>query len=185
MANPFQQLRVDPESVKRSLVWYQKQVQNMRITKNQVKRSLTTDGNTLKIGGLYLFSYDPKTKDTLPYYDTFPLVLPFSKAEGGFYGLNLHYLPYGLRFKLMGALMDLVRDISDPKSRAQVSWTILNNSAKYPGVSACVKRYLTDHVRSQFYIIPNDQWLAAATLPIEEFKGASKEQVFRDSRRMI
>ena len=79
MANPFQQLRVDPESVKRSLVWYQKQVQNMRITKNQVKRSLTTDGNTLKIGGLYLFSYDPKTKDTLPYYDTFPLVLEIFK----------------------------------------------------------------------------------------------------------
>jgi hypothetical protein len=85
----------------------------------------------------------------------------------------------------MGALIDLVADIEDPQSRAQVSWSILNGSSKYAGVSACVKHYLTAQVKSQFLDIPNDQWLAAAMMPIEQFTGASKEQVYKNSRRMM
>ena len=50
-----------------------------------------------------MFFYDPKTKQ-LPFYDTFPLVLPFELIRGDVYRLNFHYLPYGLRFKLLEQL---------------------------------------------------------------------------------
>ena len=40
-----------------------------------------------------MFVYDPKTKAKLPFYDTFPLVLPIDTFRGGFIGLNFHYLP--------------------------------------------------------------------------------------------
>jgi len=133
---------------------------------------------------LYLFRYDPKHKDTLPYYDTMPLVLPFAWAPGGFLGINLHYLPYGMRFKLMSALLELVTDVTDSKSRARVSWQILNNASRYPGVSACVKHYLGTQIRSKFLNIPNDQWVAASMMPLEQFKGSSKEHVFAQSRSM-
>ena len=43
-------------------------------------------------GRLNLFFYDPKFKKTLPYYDTFPLVLPLEPIKGGFIGMNFHYL---------------------------------------------------------------------------------------------
>jgi hypothetical protein len=185
MANPFQQLRVDPQSVRRSQAWYQKHVQNLGNLSRGVNAALKQGEASIVPGGLYMFKYDPKHKDKLPYYDTLPLVLPFADAPGGFLGINLHYLPYGLRFKLMGALLELVTDIEDPQSRAQVSWSILNGSSKYPGVSACVKHYLTAQVKSQFLDIPNDQWLAAAMMPIEQFSGASKEQVYKNSRRMM
>ena len=85
----------------------------------------------------------------------------------------------------MGALLELVRDISDPKSRAQVSWSLLNSSSKYTGVAPCVKHYLSNHVRSGFYNIPNDQWLAAVMMPLEQFQGANKQKVYADSRRML
>ena len=55
-------------------------------------------------GRMSMFIYDPKTKQKLPFYDTFPLVLPFELIRGGFIGLNFHYLPYGLRFKLLEQL---------------------------------------------------------------------------------
>lgn len=185
MANPFTQLRVDPASVRKSQAWYRHQVNQLGNLRRGVSTALKDGGDHFTPGGMYLFRYDPKHKDTLPYYDTLPLVLPFSPAPGGFLGINLHYLPYGLRFKLMGALLDLVIDIDDPKSRAQVSWQILNASSKYHGVSVCVKHYLTAHVRSPFLEIPNDQWLAAAMMPIEQFEGKTKEQVYRESRRML
>ena len=52
-------------------------------------------------GRMNLFVYDPKYKKTLPFYDTFPLVLPLETIKGGFMGLNFHYLPYPLRFRLL------------------------------------------------------------------------------------
>lgn len=185
MANPFEALRVDPASVRKSQAWYQQQIKNLGGLQRNVTQSMRTGDAFIIPGGLYLFKYDPKNKDTLPYYDTMPLVLPFKTAPGGFLGINLHYLPYGLRFKLMGALLSLVRDISDPKSRAQVSWNILNNSTKFPGVNACVKHYLSSHVRSQFLNIDNDQWIAASLMPLENFTGATKSKVFSDSREII
>ena len=57
-------------------------------------------------GRLNMFVYDPKHKKTLPYYDTFPLVLPIEKYPDGFLGCNLHYLPIPLRIKLLDRLVD-------------------------------------------------------------------------------
>lgn len=182
MATPFEALRVDPASVRKSMAWYQTQIKKLQGLQAGVSRSLRKGDDYIVPGGLYLFRYDPKHKDKLPYYDSMPLVLPFKSVKGGFLGINLHYLPYGLRFKLMGSLMTLVRDISDPQSRAQVSWNILNNSTRFPGVEACVKHYLKDHVRSQFMNIPNDQWIAASQMPLEQFN-APKSKVYSDSRR--
>jgi hypothetical protein len=183
MATPFQALRVDDTSKRKSMQWYQQQIKNLQDLQNKTARAIRQGDPSIVPGGLYLFRYDPKHKDTLPYYDTMPLVLPFAWAPGGFLGINLHYLPYGMRFKLMGALLELVTDVTDPKSRARVSWQILNNASRYPGVSACVKHYLGTQIRSKFLNIPNDQWVAASMMPLEQFKGASKERVFADSRR--
>ena len=48
-----------------------------------------------------MFFYDPKFKKTLPYYDTFPLVLPLETYNDGFLGINMHYLPIPLRVNLL------------------------------------------------------------------------------------
>ena len=47
-----------------------------------------------------------KHKETLPFYDSFPLVIIIGKAKGGFLGMNLHYLPPTLRAKFLDALME-------------------------------------------------------------------------------
>ena len=39
-------------------------------------------------GDMVMYTYDPKLKKTLPYYDTFPLAIIVGKAPGGFHALN-------------------------------------------------------------------------------------------------
>lgn len=183
--NPFDNLRINTGSLQRSQAWYRSQVGKLRNLQRTVDSSLNQAQLITRpeIGKLYLFQYDPKHKDSLPYYDILPLVFPFEKAQGGFLGLNLHYLPYVMRFKLMSALLD-VASKSGAQRKTMFSWQILSNSSRFPGAQAAVKHYLTAQLRSSFLEIPDDQWLAASQMPIERFVNTNKETVFRDSRRM-
>jgi hypothetical protein len=88
--------------------WYRAKARGTVVSpESLIKEEKARYRNTITIGKMYLFQYDPKHKATLPYYDTFPVIFPVDLAEGGFYGLNLHYLPIKLRAQLMNALYQL------------------------------------------------------------------------------
>ena len=79
-------------------------------------------------GRLNMFFYDPKFKKTLPYYDTFPLVLPLEKYPDGFLGINLHYLPMNLRIRLLDRLVDYSNNTKfDESTRLAVDYSKLKN----------------------------------------------------------
>ena len=62
--------------------------------------------NQLIPGRLYLYQYNPKMAEQLPYWDRFPLTF-ITDIEGQyFYGLNMHYLPPMRRAILMDNLYD-------------------------------------------------------------------------------
>ena len=138
------------------------------------------------IGSMYMFNYDPKWKDELPYYDRFPLVFPFRKVPGGFYGLNLHYLPPPLRARLMDALYDYANNTRyDETTRIKLNYQLLTSIAKLRFFSPCVKHYLNEHVRSRFMYVYPSEWDIALFLPTERFTKQSKVQVWNDSKRML
>jgi hypothetical protein len=141
-------------------------------------------------GNMYLMVYDPKLKKELPYYDTFPLILPYKQVPEGFYGLNLHYLPPTLRAKLMDALWTdrLTNQKFDDSTKMKLgarAYQILKASSRYRWFKPCVKHYLNEHVRSQYIYIHPNEWQAALFLPCEQFKKATKEKVWSDSRKII
>lgn len=174
----------------KSKSWFEQQVTLLarkRITPNQLMRH---DSSALAAsvmpGHMYMFFYDAKTKDKLPYYDMFPLVLPYRKTPNGFYGLNIHYLPYSLRIKLLDNLLAFrTNDKMNENTRLKYSWAMIEGAARFRMAQPCVKQYLNDHVESAFLRIPANDWAAAALLPVERFAGAQKEQVWRDSQRKI
>ena len=138
------------------------------------------------VGQMYMYYYDAKHKATLPYFDRFPLVFPFKKVKGGFYGLNMHYLPLPLRAKLMDALYDTASNTRfDESTRLKMSYKMLESAAKYKEFQPCIKRYLTSQLRSKFMYIYPSEWDMALFLPLERFQGASKTQVWADSKRKI
>ena len=92
------------ETPEKTVRWYKDAMRRLglnQVSANTVMRSDIGElvGKPLP-GDMYLYLYDPKTKDALPYYDTAPLVIPFRSAKGGFYGMNLHYLPPMMRMQL-------------------------------------------------------------------------------------
>ena len=186
--NPFLNVRSKVGDSDKSLAWYQTQVKALAAaaTKpNKLMQNAPDLTTRIMPGNLYMFFYDPKLKDKLPYYDMFPLVLPFRKVPGGFYGINLHYLPYPLRFKLLGALQEYALDNTmSEDNRVRVTWSTLLTMSRVAPVKACVKHYLDGQVQSRFLNIKYPDWVTASLLPVERFVGASKQQVWQDSREM-
>jgi len=136
------------------------------------------------IGKLYLFQYDAKYKDILPYWDVWPLIFPFDFARNGFYGINLHYLPPNARIDLMLRLIKaegLGGKIRD-NYKLKLSYDIITN---YPPAKPCIKRYLFSHVQGKgFYGIKGEDWSYAASLPLQKFRGASNNTIWGDSKAM-
>jgi hypothetical protein len=182
--NPFLDIRMKAGDVPRSLTWYKSQINSIASIKPNKLLTNTPDLTTrIMPGYMYMFMYDAKLKETLPYWDMFPLVLPFRKVPDGFYGLNLHYIPYMARFKLLGYLHELAIDKKmDEETRLLLNWRILNSSSKYDPVKACVKHYLYEQLKSKFLQVKYPDWITASQLPVERFIGANKTEVWKDSR---
>jgi hypothetical protein len=138
------------------------------------------------IGKMYTFTYDPKTKDKLPYYDIHPLIFPIEYYSDGMLGINMHYLPPVLRAQLMDALYETINnDKYNKTTRLQISYGILKSASSYSLFKPCVKRYLWGHVRSPFIYISPDEWDIALMLPTQKFKKATAETVWADSRNKV
>lgn len=184
----FQKYKYDSTIETKSKTWFQQQTLLLAKKRINEKRLFSEQQITSKIipGKLYLFYYDPKHKDTLPYYDTFPLVFPFRSMKDGFLGLNMHYLPYYNRVKLLSKLMQFASDKNlDEHTKIRYSWSLISGVAKFKAAEACVKHYLKDHVESLFVEIPASDWHTAMMLPVERFVGANKSNVWVNSWQQI
>jgi len=143
--------------------------------------------NQITVGRMYLFQYDPKLKDKLPYYDSTPLIFPIGPAKGGFLGINLHYIPYALRAKLMDALYTIENEARYTRNKKlQINYGILKSTAGMEAFKPCLKHYLFKHVRSKLMKIEYENWGSAAFLPsVAEWNKASQAKVWADSRKKM
>ena len=188
----YDKYRFDKSIAKKSQLWFDQQVlllSKKRITPNMIINNDPKDvksANALMPGKLYMYYYNPKLKDELPYYDRFPLVFPFRKLEDGWLGLNMHYLPHRLRLVLMDRLLMFANnDKWNASTKLKFSWHLIDGVAKFNLAKPCVKRYLTSHVMSPLVNVQSADWATAMMLPVERFVGASKEQVWAESKIRI
>lgn len=138
------------------------------------------------IGQLFLYNYDAKTKDKLPYWDAFPIVFPIEMYSDGFLGINLHYLNPILRAKLLDKLYTIISDRRyDKNTKLKISYELLKGASRFKAFEPCLKRYLGGYVRSQFLNIPPRLWDYALLLPLQRFQKATAQTVWKDSEQMI
>tara|TARA_B100001113_G_C21121700_1_gene627658 strand:+ start:2836 stop:3423 length:588 start_codon:yes stop_codon:yes gene_type:complete len=135
-------------------------------------------------GNMYMYFYDPKYKDTLPYYDRFPLTIMVEPAKGGFYGLNLHYLKPTIRAAFLDELMKTAPTKITDKSRIRARYKLLAGSRKYKEFKPCFKHYLTEHIKSKLVRVPMSEWEVAIFLPTEQFKKKGKAAIWADSLKI-
>jgi len=168
----------------KSVSWYRSKIASLtdNITAGKLMRSGKL--NQRPSGGrLNMFLYDPKTKNRLPYYDVFPLVLPLEPIRGGFLGLNFHYLPPMLRFRFLESLQAYASDTKlNASTRLDVSYDELKKN-KY--TKPTIKKYLYSRALSNFLRININESATAVLLPVAQFRGARNSTVYKDSRGMI
>ena len=137
------------------------------------------EDSSAALGKMLFYKYDPKFAKTLPYYDRFPLIFPIDFAKGGFYGLNLHYIPPRERAVLMDELKRYATNKKfDATTRLKLSYDLLKGFGR---AVPCVKRYLGTNVRSNTVRINADEWEIAIFLPVERFQKQKKGVVWNDS----
>ena len=164
MATVFDKI-LDKTTGPKSYDWYRRQVRTMT---TPGARSLIRSGKATlrpKYGIMNLFGYDPKHKDRLPYYDTFPLIFPLEPAKGGFIGLNFHYLPPLARVRFLRSLANTTTDKKfDKRTRYNINWR--NNTF----MKKTAKHYLFNQVRTSFLNITAEEMAIAIFLPVARFK---------------
>lgn len=173
---------------KESREWFRKKASNLRsINRTELMKEepLKSRAQRGVVGTMQMFFYDPKGKDTLPYYDTFPLVVVVGPAEGGFYGLNLHYLPPILRAKMLDSLMEVASSKTSDDAKFNITYSRLQSISKLRYYKPCFKHYLTKHVQSKFAEVPAPEWEIATFLPTASWRKSNSQKVFYDSRQMI
>jgi hypothetical protein len=173
---------------KESMDWFRKRAHDIRrVDRNALMKSESVQlRNRQAVGRMYFWFYDPKHKETLPYYDTFPLGIIVGPAKDGFHALNLHYLPPLIRAKFLDELMDITTNNKyDDNTKFKITYGLLKSTTKYKEFKPCFKHYLTKHVRSRFALIPAKEWEIATFLPAADWQKKGAHAVYRFSRQMI
>lgn len=172
---------------KESREWFMKKAKNLRSINREalMQEDPIKTRNKQIVGSMQMFFYDPKHKKTLPYYDAFPLVIVVGPAEGGFYGINLHYLPPILRAKMLDGLMSIAASNKSENAKFDLSYAMLKKSSKLKYFKPCFKHYLNEHVQSKFAEVLAPEWEIATFLPTAQFRKANNYKVYHDSRQMI
>jgi len=177
------------DNSKESLEWLRKKYVTIKPSDVIEKKFLSETDRRRKtplLGRMYMFLYMPKYRNELPYYDRFPLVFPFRRVAGGFYGLNLHYLSPKYRALLMDPLYNLLNNMKfDESTRLRMTYDLLDSSSKYRWFKPCVKHYLTEYMRSTLVYIEPTEWNLALFVPSEQFRKENKRNVWQDSYRSI
>ena len=196
MSNLFKKLELEAfraginPRTKEAQDWFRRKAQTLR----RVNRMALMGEDELKlvnrqqplIGSMNMFFYDPKHKETLPFYDRFPLAIIIGPAPQGFYGLNLHYLPPVLRAKFLDGLLDVTNNKKyDETTRFQLSYNMLQGAAKMKYFKPCFKHYLTKHVKSRLARVMAPEWEIATFLPTASWEKSNSNKVYKDSRSKI
>lgn len=134
-------------------------------------------------GRMYFYSYDPKTKSTIPFYDMFPVTIAMQPAKGGFIGLNLHYLrPYN-RAVFLNFLIDSADRINwyqTGMAKMLFDYTnIKKNAGMAKHLRGAIKRYYFRNFMSETVLVEPKDWKVIPFLPIDRFVNATREEVYR------
>ena len=164
--------------------WLRSKVKDLSVSSSSLMREDSRLKDKSVIGKMYFYFYDPKLKDSLPYYDRFPLTIPMEQYQNGFLGLNLHYIHPKQRITLLDKLSEtLNNDKYDDTTKFRLNYGYLKAASKIYEATPCIKRYFYSNIQSRFLEISPNEWDIAALLPAENFVGATTSKVFSDSRK--
>jgi hypothetical protein len=155
---------------KKSIWWYRDTIRAFQSNRaNLRKLGIGVVVKAPTVGRLYCFYYDAKTKEKLPHWDMFPVMIPIEYYPDGWLGINLHYLPPFQRKIMFDQLLSVRSDRKlNKNSSLLLTYELLKGVARFDGYKKCLKRYLYNHVRSPFFEVNPEQWVRVVNLPMQQ-----------------
>lgn len=139
------------------------------------------------VGQMFLYVYSAKYKDTLPFWDRFPLIIALRIEADHILGLNLHYLPPELRARFFDALLDTLNtnDVVNERSKLILTYDLLKSASKYKYFKPCIKKYLVSNIKSRIIRVPQEEWGKTLFLRTADWQKSSQAEVYKWSRNRI
>lgn len=190
----FEKVRNDPKfTTARSHDWFRAKIKELsnNAPSFQMKTDLLKTTKPIQTtrflpGSLFIFKYDPKWKEELPYYDTWPCSLIFGMEGDRVFGINIHYLNINLRCKLFDKIWMIAQVYRNNQQQCKrLTWRLLGNVAKFPEVAGCTKSYLYSHIQSKLIKVDIDDWKTSIHLPVASFAKKSQDYVIRETSKIV
>lgn len=128
-------------------------------------------------GKLYAYMYDAKHKDTLPFWDKFPLIVYLGMGTQGtsrlMYGLNLHYIPPKARQQFLEDLLKQYAStpVISNSTKLKIDWSKVKG---FKGADKMIKAYLPGHIKGALIEIKPADWANVVLLPLQSFQSQGK-----------
>ena len=169
-----------------STEWFSRKIKSYNHNKRN-RTSLLNDYERImsyKVGDLLFFAYNAKTKNKLPYYDAFPLILlthspkSFKKRNkekvSMFSGINFHHIYPTQRAALLYTMLAASgSDVIDPTSY-NISRRIINSMKGTQNFDKCFRNYLVDYRISDFIKVEPYEYESAVYLPTADYRIVDK-----------
>ena len=123
--------------------------------------------NKVQLYRFNMFFYDAKTKNTLPYFDMFPLIYPLRRMGDGFTGINVHYLPPAFREDFYNIFSRFATDDEiDENTLYRATWSKIS---RFKVMRPLIRKYSYKSVKSRFLILNATEVPIALLLPLQRF----------------
>ena len=150
--------------------------------KSQKDKSIESYAGPFQPGKIYIFRYEnPVTEDRLKQWDLNPVVLSLGTVDGLDVGINLNYLPYNAKLRIL----DLIYKSFDSKIEEQVSKAPGDAKGQKPilsfnaetlqqflnkaGLGYAIKRYVTG-LRKRSKVVSAEGWKYVPLLNLVQIK---------------
>lgn len=151
-------------------------------SRNQFKPKLVQE-----IGKMFTFQYRPVGYDTLPYFDSNPLIFCLNIPNANeVIGMNFHYLPPTHRVIAFYTMKQLLSDTNrGPETRLRLIYDIMKTKKRYVRNMVCIRKYKTDKIRSKVYEIDPKYWEISMVIPTQRFWKKKEKAVYMEVNREI
>lgn len=154
-------------------------------SRNRARRNLlgkqSNKNQRIEYGHMYFFKYNAKTKETMDYWDEYPLIIPFGAKGSLIYGLNLHYIPPRIR----AGIIDMFKQKDGTLMPLEAT---VKSMADNPIFKPAIHSYYPNLMVGDVQMIEPEDWENVIFLPLANFRSDKKsgrvdssvQQVYRD-----
>ncbi len=171
-----------------SLQWFQRNVRDIRRTPSSLIKENQNFVTRFELGKMYMYMYDPKGKNKLPYYDYFPITICLKRYASGFMGINLHYLSPKYRALLMDGLYEYYKEI-EGNSYFQIRYPTVKSVSRLRWAKPCIKQYQYGYLDSRIVEVLPEHMDMAVMLPSQRFRSkgstTNANDIYRKSLRKV